>query len=186
MDDVLRAHAAFVAQLRDGTGFAGPVTSITSLSAHPVGKMIAQVQTFQTGAVATGANTIPQDDTIPQISEGDQYMSLAFTPQNAASLLVIDVQFNASHSAANAFVVALFQDSGANAIAVSDQYQGTAIAMTQVVLKHIMTAGTTSLTTFKIRAGGVGAGTMSFNGQSGIRVFGGMLASRITITEYLP
>ena len=46
-----------------------------------------------------------------------------------------------------------------------------------------MTAGTTSSTTFKGRAGLSAAGTLSFNGFGGARRFGGVMASSITITE---
>jgi hypothetical protein len=46
-----------------------------------------------------------------------------------------------------------------------------------------MDAGTTSETTFKVRAGGEEAGTTTFNGVGGARKYGGVLASSITITE---
>ena len=37
------------------------------------GKLLQQVN-FQSGAVATGTTIFPEDDTIPQNTEGDQYM----------------------------------------------------------------------------------------------------------------
>jgi hypothetical protein len=46
---------------------------------------IAQELVSETGAVATGTTQIPIDDTIPQNTEGDQYLSLAITPTNALS-----------------------------------------------------------------------------------------------------
>jgi hypothetical protein len=49
-------------------------------------------------------------------------------------------------------------------------------------MTHYMTAGTTSATTFKVR-GGVNAGTLTFNGEVGARLFGGVCASSITVTE---
>jgi len=49
-----------------------------------------------------------------------------------------------------------------------------------------MTAGTTSATTFKVRAGFNVTNTVVFNGGSGPgRKMGGALASSITITEIL-
>lgn len=202
LDDVSRALSAFIAQLRDGTGFtagaialakttgiaaSGANTDITSLAAHPVGKMVAQVQTFQTGTVATGTTQIPFDNTIPQSTEGDQYMSLAFTPQNASSTLEIDITFNGASSVANYMALALFQDATASALAVTSTgaiFQPN--APVSLTLKHIMTAGTTSATTFKVRAGCITAGTTTFNGFSAGQNFGGVMASRITIKEYLP
>ena len=45
-----------------------------------------------------------------------------------------------------------------------------------------MTAGTTSATTFKVRAGGT-AGTFTFNGVNGAGILNNTLASSIPITE---
>ncbi len=138
----------------------------------------------ETGAVATGSTTIPRDDTIPQNSEGDQYMSLAITPKASANILVIDVVFIGSVSGGgSSFYAALFQDSTANALAASGTNYANQVTINIVSFRHIMTAGTTSSTTFKVRAGGT-AGTLTFNGESGSRIFGGVLASSIMITEY--
>jgi hypothetical protein len=149
------------------------------------GRLLAQVQTSAVSAVATGTTVIPVDDTIPQITEGDQYMTLAITPVNVNSTLEIDILFNASTSGGGPILAALFQDATANALAAFIIQQATGTGGVTHVLKHVMTAGTTSATTFRIRAGGT-AGTLTFNGASGVRQFGGVMASRITIKEYLP
>jgi hypothetical protein len=52
--------------------------------------------------------------------------------------------------------------------------------------QHKMTAGTTSATTLKLRIGPQGAATITFNGTAGSQLFGGVMASSITITEILP
>jgi hypothetical protein len=144
---------------------------------------ILQVVNFQTGAVATGTTAIPIDDTIPQNTEGNEYMTLAITPTNANSKLLIEVTGLFSSSVANNLIVALFQDSTANALASTWFYQGAVTSGTIVSFNHYMTAGTTSATTFKVRAGGSSAGTTTFNGAAGARYLGGTLASSITITE---
>ena len=55
---------------------------------------------------------------------------------------------------------------------------------TPVGFTHFMTAGTTSSTTFKVRAGPDTAATITFNGRDGTnRRGGGRYASFITITE---
>lgn len=150
------------------------------------GRRLAQIQTFQTGAVATGTTTIPLDDTIPQITEGDQYMTLAFTPINASSTLEIDITSIFGNNTAARMICALFQDAVSNALAVCTQniHAGTAVAT--LTFKHVMTAGTTSAITFRVRAGSSAAGTTTFNGSASVREFGGTMASRITIKEYLP
>lgn len=146
---------------------------------------VIQQTRVQTGAVATGSTTIPDDDTIPQNTEGDQYMSLAHTPLNSANILRIDVVANFSNSGSANTLMALFQDSTANALTatrISDT--PSAGRGCQVVFSYYMTAGTTSSTTFKLRIGGDSAATITFNGTAGARRFGGVNFSSIIITEY--
>lgn len=166
---------------------AGANTDITSLSSHPVGQMVGQVLTSSTGTQATGTTLIPFDDTIPQNTEGDQYLSLAITPKNASSTLEIEVVLYGSSNQPNtSLIAALFQDATANALAATEVFQTTASARAILTLKYVMTAGTTSATTFKVRAGASVAGTFTLNGTAGNRIFGGVANSRITIKEYLP
>ncbi len=151
------------------------------------GDVFVQQVNTQTGAVATGTTTIPDDDTIPQNTEGNEYMTLAVTPTDAANKLKIEVVFNGGNSNNNVWTtVALFQDSTANALAVGRTFNAVATAFSTVSFSHYMTAGTTSATTFKVRAGSESAGTITFNGQSGARKMGGVFASSITITEIVP
>ena len=145
---------------------------------------VVQAVNTLSNAVATGTTLIPIDDTIPQITEGDQYMTLAITPKSATNILVIQVTVYMSNSAANDLIVALFQDSTANALAAASTYQGAATGRITIPLTYTMTAGTTSSTTFRIRAGGSAAGTTTFNGFSSARVFGAITKSSIVITEY--
>lgn len=155
----------------------------TTAYVDTAGTVLQQVRT-QTGAVASGSTAIPVDDTIPQSTEGDQYMTLAITPKSATSKLVIQVVFNGAVSTGGSIILALFQDSTANALAVGTSVQEPVnSAPMQAVLTHTMTSGTTSATTFKVRAA-PGAGTLTFNGASGSRLFGGVYISSILITEY--
>jgi hypothetical protein len=166
------------------TPVANTLTSLVTADL-PTGT-VAQVVNTQTGASTTGTTTIPLDDTIPQNTEGDEYMTLAITPTNASSTLIIEAEVFLASSALNNLIVGLFQDSTANALAANMARADTADQVYPVTLRHKMTAGTTSATTFKIRAGGSAAGTTTFNGRTGTRLFGGVAASSITITEILP
>lgn len=141
---------------------------------------------FETGAVATGSTQIPNDDTIPQNTEGDQYLSVAITPVSATSTLYIDVQFEVASNATGVLTAALFQDSTANALAAMQQDYVTSGAQANFAFRHKMTSGTIVSTTFKVRAGNVAAGTTTFNGVGGARFMGGVMASSITVTEVLP
>jgi len=149
---------------------------------------IVQIVNTQTGAVATGTTTIPIDDTIPQNTEGDQYLSLSITPKNTNNILVINIVINLANDNSTTYwlVAALFQDTTANALAVANvgktgSYENN-VAKT-IKFSYYMIAGTTSSTTFKVR-GGSSAGTTTFNGSGGARMFGGVFLSSITITEY--
>ena len=150
--------------------------------------MAIQVVHTQTGAVATGSTTIPLDDTIPQNTEGDEYMTLAITPTNTNNKLLIEVILNLTANANVQKIMALFQDSTADALAVSiTDHSASATSSQNMItlsMRFEMTAGTTSAAIFKIRAGCATAGTITVNGHSGTsRMFGGVLLSSIRITE---
>ena len=155
-------------------------SQLTNVSA---GKVL-QVKNFQIGNVATGTTRVALDDSIPQNSEGTEFMTLAITPTSATSKLRIEVLLICCYSADAVITSMLFQDNTANALACNYNWSGgSGTRNISMYLSHNMTAGTTSATTFKIRAGGDNAGTLTFNGRTGTRQYGGTLASSITITE---
>jgi hypothetical protein len=167
------------------------VTSTTPtfqlLSAAGGRSKLLQTVSTEIGAVNTGTTQLPVDDTIPQNNEGDQYMSLAITPKSASSKLIIDVVWmGAASIVAGAVIGALFQDSTANAIAAAWAPSLTANTAFSIIFRHVMTSGTTSATTFKLRVGTNAAGTITFNGSGAARFLGGVMASSIVIQEVLP
>lgn len=144
-----------------------------------------QTVTANFAAVATGTNTIPLDDTIPQITEGTEFMTCSITPKSATNILEIFVYFSGSHTATNTnLIAALFQDSGANALAASQSFTAATTAPLTIPIEHAQVAGTTATTTFRVRAGAGAASTVTFNGQSGARLFGATTKSAIVIREY--
>jgi hypothetical protein len=159
------------------------VNKITSngLTYRGTGSVL-QVVNTQSGAVATGTTAIQIDDTIPQNTEGTEFMTLAITPTNINNKLVVQVVMQLSTNADANIGIALFQDSTANALAAQTFRQDVSTGFTILNLIHYMTAGTTSSTTFKAR-GGAGSGTYTFNGTGGGRIFGGVMSSSITIME---
>lgn len=144
---------------------------------------VVQVANVLVSTSTAGTTLIPADDTIPQITEGNEYMTLAFTPKAATNKLKIEVVLHGSHSVTSDYQsVALFQDAVANALtAAIDRVDSAGVR--EMVLTHFMTAGTTSAITFRVRAGGNSAGTFTFNGTGGSRRFGGVMTSSITVTE---
>jgi hypothetical protein len=147
---------------------------------------VCQVTNYQTGAVATGSTAMNWDDTIPQITEGDEYMTYPFTPLYATSKLRIEVYANLdSAKAGGGFLfVALFQGSTPDAMAVAiGADESTNNGVYTIPLTYYMTSGTTSTITFRVRCGLNGTDVVTFNGESGSRKLGGSFMSSISITE---
>lgn len=129
----------------------------------------------------SGTTQIPRDNTIPQQTEGDQYLTVNITPTDAANYLVVDVGMNLSSPGFGQIQMALFKDTGMNAIcAVTEEQNATGA---HVKLTYRMLAGATAQTTFKVRAGTNSAGTLYVNGSNASGWFGGVEFSFIRVQE---
>ena len=163
-----------------------PAETGTLRSTVSVGTVLQQKST-KLGTVATGTTLMVNDNTIPQNTEGDQFITLAFTPQSAASTLRFQALMFVAHTVATANVVAaIFRDSVADAIAAGNVSCPNANTGYMVAVNYDMTSPGTSAYTYKLRAGGNAAGTLTVNGWSSTQYFGGVLFSSLTITEYVP
>lgn len=153
----------------------------------PLPGQVVQVARNDTGAVATGTTVMVLDDTIPQNTEGDQYLAQAVTPSSAANVLTVESQLMLTNSAgaSQAMVAAVYQDSTANALAAVNAPASSNAFPDMYNLKKRILAATGSATTLKVRAGCGGAGTTTFNGRGGARDFGGVINSYIEITEVM-
>jgi hypothetical protein len=145
-----------------------------------------QRASIRTGAFASGTTTIPLDDTIPQSSEGNQYLSLGLTPRSAASTLVVDATLVCATSAAAWMVAAIFRDGDANALGAAMQYNDTASGGRIFRITCEAEATATTPTTFKLRAGAGSNTPATFyvNGTAGVRYLGGAMLSGMSIAEY--
>lgn len=146
---------------------------------------VVQIVNTTDGAVATGTTNIPFDTSIPQITEGDEFMTVSITPVSATSTLKIDVVTNATNTNVDNMVTALFQDTTADALAAVAYNPITASILVNASFTHFMTSGTTSATTFRVRIGGNTGSTTTFNGQVGAVRLGGVMSSSITIQEII-
>ena len=163
----------------DGTNWAS--------SAPTGGGKLVQVVYASISTVQTGTTTIPNDDTIPQNTEGTEFLTLAVTPTSSTNNLVIEARFNVSHTAGPTSIIgALFQDSTANALAVSAITDPGANVLSEMTFYYKKVSGTTSSTTFKIRIGNDSASTVTINGSNSARKFGGVYSSWIQISEIAP
>ena len=167
-------------------GLTTATTRVWTVPDTDISGFVVQRVSTVVGTSATGTTTIPLDNTTPQNTEGDEYMTLAITPKATGNKLVIEAQFNGSNSSSALWMTAgLFQDTTADALAVAfSSYQAGTIGC-QINLRHIMAAGTTNATTFKLRVGANAGGTTTFNGGGGVgALYNGKTSSYIMITEY--
>jgi len=150
--------------------------------ANPVDCIVQSVY-VDSAAYQTGTVVLPLDNTTPQNTEGDEYETVTITPKSATNKLIIECEALLTTTASgNWMTMALFQDSTADALRASAAYTPTANSGTWVTLRYEMTAGTTSSTTFKIRAGGNAAGTTGWGGAGG-GLFNSNLGQFLKVTE---
>ncbi len=145
------------------------------------------IATAVTSAFSSGTTVTPNDDTIPQITEGNEFLTITYTPTSATNRLQIRAVMYVSTSLQDSCTTALHRDAVNDALAAVKSNSGFAGAPNCVVLEHDMVAGTTSAITFRIRCGST-AGTTYLNsdGNTAARKLGGVASSRITVTEYTP
>jgi hypothetical protein len=137
-------------------------TDWVSLGASPAAFI--QLVNSTSTATATGATTTPFDNTIPQITEGTQFLSVSITPTSATNVLVFDIVMVLESSTSPAYTtLALFVD-----------------------FKHRMVACSTSAMTFTVRAGTSAAGTLRLNGYNSNSLYNGVCSSSITVSEVAP
>lgn len=161
----------------------GTYYQLQSVIPVPLAGSIVQVQSYKRSDKINGTGSIPNDDTIPQINEGDQILSLTFTPKYSNSVLDIEVVVNAAVNDGNGSItIALFKNSNTNAIASCFNVQaiGGALQQVRIGLPNYV-AETTSPISFTVRIGG--SATYTLNGSKGGSLYGGTLFSYIKITE---
>lgn len=140
------------------------------------------MQSTVTTAVTATTATIPDDNTIPQNTEGTEWMTVSITPTSATNKLLITL--NASGAVAGGqFIWAIFQDSTANALYAGKLAVAASNILASGSYSFVMTAGTTSATTFKVRTGNNGATQITMNGEANAAKFGGTVSSSLTVAE---
>jgi len=160
------------------------VTQAAVKTAIEAGGKVLQVVYFSNSALVTTTSIIPKDDTIPQNTEGVEVMTLAITPKNASSKLIIEagaltgVTFSTT-------VITLFIDSTANALTAARFFNAFSNNAHMLFLSHQENSNNTTSRTYKIRFGTI-SGTAYFNGDDGAREYGSLNKSFIKITEVVP
>ena len=139
------------------------------------------VQTYYAENIdGTTLDAIPRDDTIPQITEGTEIFSKAFTPLYADSIIEIECIAHIGPPTSNTMcILALFSSSSSNAIQVSYAPGLTSASYSPTIIaKRRVTSGSTTARTYSVRAG-CSSGTATLNSY-----FDTANASTFIIREY--
>lgn len=131
---------------------------------------------------------IPFDNTIPQQSEGKEYMSATITPKSAASELLVEVCLPVIDvsSAGIPFVVAMFRDNQPDAVFTCLDVHYAQTYTQNMSFFFCVDAGSTAETTFKMRYGIGNGGTAYINRSASgsySTIFGNSLTATMKITE---
>lgn len=153
-------------------------------SPKPGDKTGRRLRSDATGNI-TGTTQIPLDNTIPQQTEGDQYMSLSVTPTFACNLLKVKAQLQIGNTSSGRMTMALFQDAGANAHAAVNATIAAAGYDINLQIDKTIFVGSASATTFKVRGGMNAAGTTAINGNNSNAYFNGTCNSYLEIEEVM-
>lgn len=149
---------------------------------------IAQAVRVTSATYQTCSTDLPCDNTIPQITEGDELFNVAITPINASSTLLITFTAFVGATTAGQVGAALFVDATGNALNASCVRVNSAAGGAQIGLQHNVSAGSTSARTYRIRLGpDVGGPASAFlNGDNTARIFGGIALASLEVWEILP
>lgn len=184
---VARAGDTYEARCDSATTVSMTITRADGKSAvAPVINFIQEVEAAPYVTYTSTATGVPYDDTIPQIGEGTQILTLTITPTLATSKLVFicSGQYAVSTSAA-AVTVALFQGATVNSIASTGSFFVDSADVKNIVLMHEQVAGVNTALTFTIRFG-PSTGTAYVNGTNAARRLGGVQAARFRVMEVAP
>lgn len=125
------------------------------------------------------------DNTIPQITEGNEVLTLAYTPKFADSKLQITAVLEGSmkNTAADQALMALFKDTTADAIKAQTWYTGAISSHISGCIIHEENANDTSSRTYKLRAGGVTYDFYVNGNAAGVQLLGGTASTCLKIIE---
>lgn len=129
---------------------------------------------------------IPFDDTIPQISEGTEVLSVEITPSSASSKVIIRGQVTgATDGPGAALSLAVFVNGGADAIFADANIITTANHCEAIAFEFEHSPASTAPQTYSVRVGPSG-GTARLNGVASGRRFGGVMKSTLIAEERRP
>lgn len=154
----------------------------TFFPSMPLPGEVAQIVRSENVAYTSGTTTIPNDDTIPTSSEGNQIIGSSLTPTNPANAILTTCSGTFAISGAGEIITVDITD-GSAAIAAAQTSQNSADPQF-VALDSFRVITSSSTINRSFRAGGTsGANTLSVNGHSGGRKLGGAMNAYLELKE---
>jgi hypothetical protein len=152
-------------------------------AANAIAGSVVQTVNVINKTMAENLDAIPADNSIPQVTEGTEVMTLAITPTSASNKLKITVVVQIGSASAGSMAAALFNAdiTATDAIATGCGSLAAAGSIVTITIVYYVTAPGTSSTTFKVRAGSTSTDA-DFNGSNGATKYGNPTSS-ITIEE---
>lgn len=128
-------------------------------------------------------NVIPLDDTIPQVGEGVEILTVNITPKSTTNRLRVRFSGGCGGDASvGSMTAALFVNGASNAVQARTTYNFTTNTPNIITLDYEFVPGSTSSQTLSIRVG-PNSGTMRMNGTSLTRHFGGAQKATLIVEE---
>lgn len=152
----------------------------------PLPGEIIQTRRTTTGTVsAPVAVATPNDNTIPQVTEGNSYITRAITPTSALNILEFNAIWNGTNTGAVLVQIVHLHQTGVNdAIAVSSQANAGASQPMSISVGGQKVAGSAGSLTFDLRSGNATGTAATFNGSAGAQLMGGAFGSFLQVREF--
>lgn len=140
-------------------------------------KAISSLATYTTHSAI-----VSLDDTLPTVTDGEQVMSLQFTPLSNSSTLHVKFTSMGALSQEGSVVLSLFRGSTIIASSATQVGMNSTGHVTRFEVEGEITSGSVSELTISVRVG-VTAGTLNLNGNNATRLLGGASKCVLEITE---
>jgi len=169
-------------------GFTTYKTSPSGIVAASPGALL-QVVTVTDNTSRTTSSTIPKDNSIPQITEGDLFLSLNITPKSASSQLLffLEAYFQEASNTGDHAAFPLFRNSEPNAIHVwHGELSSNNLYNMNLFSGHVLLQNsTTNSTIYSVRWGN-NNGSLRTLGNTlyyTAGLYGGLVSNKLTVQE---
>ncbi len=141
-------------------------------SGTPTTGSVIQTVYAEFGTYSSSSSNIPQDNTIPQLSEGVTILSSSITPTSVNNKVIIRTQGMLGFAAGYG-TISLFKNSGANAIYAGGINCTTATHPLNSGIEFMDSPSSTSSTTYAVNVGAI-SGAININGDASAQLLGGV------------